>query len=59
MKEKELKLLKQEVEEGCVDETVKPCEINLNRGDVCIKTRYEEKEFRMAVFGTSHEYVHA
>lgn len=44
---------------GRLDETVHPFAITLNRGDVRITTRYDENDFRMAVFGTIHECGHA
>ncbi len=54
-----LKQLNYDFEAGRLDETVHPFEITLNRGDVRITTRYDEKDFRMAVFGTIHECGHA
>ncbi|WP_412860252.1 carboxypeptidase M32 [Cytobacillus horneckiae] len=44
---------------GRLDDTVHPFAIGLNPGDVRITTRYDEKDFRMAVFGTIHEGGHA
>ncbi|MFD3446060.1 carboxypeptidase M32 [Microbacteriaceae bacterium 4G12] len=44
---------------GRLDETVHPFATTLNRGDVRITTRYDEQDFRMAVFGTIHECGHA
>ncbi|MFD1038647.1 carboxypeptidase M32 [Virgibacillus byunsanensis] len=44
---------------GRLDETVHPFAIALNRNDVRVTTRYDEKDFRMAVFGTIHEGGHA
>ena len=44
---------------GRLDDTVHPFETAINRGDVRITTRYDESDFRMAVFGTIHEGGHA
>jgi carboxypeptidase Taq len=44
---------------GRLDETVHPFATGLNPGDVRVTTRYDEKDFRMAVFGTIHEGGHA
>ncbi|WLR53299.1 carboxypeptidase M32 [Bacillus tianshenii] len=44
---------------GRLDETVHPFAITLNPGDVRITTRYDENDFRTAVFGTIHEGGHA
>lgn len=44
---------------GRLDETVHPFAIGLNLNDVRITTRYDENDFRMAVFGTIHEGGHA
>jgi carboxypeptidase Taq len=44
---------------GRLDETVHPFATGINRGDVRITTRYDENDFRMAVFGTIHEGGHA
>ncbi|WP_108671173.1 carboxypeptidase M32 [Peribacillus acanthi] len=46
-------------EAGRLDETVHPFEITLNSGDVRITTKYDEADFRTAVFGTIHECGHA
>lgn len=46
-------------EAGRLDDTVHPFEITLNQQDVRITTRYDENDFRMAVFGTIHEGGHA
>ncbi|WP_459501481.1 carboxypeptidase M32 [Bacillus sp. C1] len=54
-----LKQLNYNFEAGRLDETIHPFEITLNRGDVRITTRYDENDFRMAVFGTIHECGHA
>ncbi|WP_077326610.1 carboxypeptidase M32 [Virgibacillus siamensis] len=44
---------------GRLDETIHPFAIALNMNDVRITTRYDEEDFRMAVFGTIHEGGHA
>ncbi|MRX70937.1 carboxypeptidase M32 [Bacillus lacus] len=44
---------------GRLDETVHPFAISLNSGDVRITTKYDEQDFRTAVFGTIHECGHA
>ncbi|MBB5323054.1 carboxypeptidase Taq [Anoxybacillus tepidamans] len=44
---------------GRLDETVHPFAIGLNPGDVRITTRYDERDFRTALFGTIHECGHA
>ena len=44
---------------GRIDETVHPFATGLNPGDVRITTRYDENDWRMAVFGTIHEGGHA
>ena len=44
---------------GRLDDTVHPFATAINRGDVRITTRYDESDFRMAVFGTIHEGGHA
>ncbi|MBO8155000.1 MAG: carboxypeptidase M32 [Bacillaceae bacterium] len=54
-----LKEMGYDFEAGRLDDTVHPFEITLNRNDVRITTRYDEKDFRMAVFGTIHEGGHA
>ncbi|RPF55808.1 carboxypeptidase M32 [Aquisalibacillus elongatus] len=46
-------------EAGRLDETVHPFAININHDDVRVTTRYDEQDFRMAVFGTIHEGGHA
>jgi len=46
-------------EAGRLDETVHPFATGLNLGDVRVTTRYDEKDFRTAVFGTIHEGGHA
>ncbi|QPA32736.1 carboxypeptidase M32 [Thermaerobacillus caldiproteolyticus] len=44
---------------GRLDETVHPFAIGLNPNDVRITTRYDERDFRTALFGTIHECGHA
>ncbi|MBB6452254.1 carboxypeptidase Taq [Salirhabdus euzebyi] len=44
---------------GRLDETVHPFMISLNPNDVRVTTRYDENDFRMAIFGTIHEGGHA
>ncbi|WLD91748.1 carboxypeptidase M32 [Alkalihalobacillus sp. AL-G] len=44
---------------GRLDETAHPFAIGLNPGDVRVTTKYDEKDFRTAVFGTIHEGGHA
>jgi carboxypeptidase Taq len=61
-KELSLQLLKQfdyNFDAGRLDETVHPFAITLNPGDVRITTKYDENDFRTAVFGTIHECGHA
>lgn len=61
-KEFSLDILKQlgyDFEAGRLDATVHPFATGLNRGDVRITTKYDEKDFRSAVFGTIHECGHA
>lgn len=57
-----LEILKQmgyDFKAGRLDETVHPFAISLNSGDVRVTTRYDENDFRMAIFGTIHEGGHA
>ncbi|MGG1399443.1 carboxypeptidase M32 [Bacillus salipaludis] len=57
-----LEVLKQmgyNFEAGRLDETIHPFAIGLNPGDVRVTTRYDEFDFRTAVFGTIHEGGHA
>lgn len=46
-------------ESGRLDETVHPFATGLNPGDVRVTTRYDENDFRTAIFGTIHEGGHA
>jgi carboxypeptidase Taq len=57
-----LEILKQmgyDFNAGRLDETVHPFATGLNPGDVRVTTKYDEKDFRTAVFGTIHEGGHA
>lgn len=44
---------------GRLDDTIHPFAIGINLNDVRVTTRYDEEDFRMAVFGTIHEGGHA
>ncbi|WP_158736381.1 carboxypeptidase M32 [Alteribacillus sp. YIM 98480] len=44
---------------GRLDETIHPFAIGLNPNDVRVTTKYDENDFRTAVFGTIHEGGHA
>ncbi len=46
-------------ESGRLDETVHPFMTNINRHDIRVTTKYDETDFRTAVFGTIHECGHA
>ncbi|MBD8070178.1 carboxypeptidase M32 [Bacillus sp. PS06] len=52
-------LLGYDFDAGRLDETVHPFATGLNPGDVRITTKYDEQDFRTAVFGTIHECGHA
>jgi len=54
-----LKQLGYDFDAGRLDQTVHPFATALNRGDVRITTKYDERDFRSAVFGTIHECGHA
>ncbi|QQZ11069.1 carboxypeptidase M32 [Heyndrickxia vini] len=61
-KEFSLKILEQmgyDFNSGRLDETVHPFATGLNPGDVRVTTRYDEEDWRTAVFGTIHEGGHA
>ncbi|RSL33298.1 carboxypeptidase M32 [Salibacterium salarium] len=61
-KEFSLEVLSQmtyDFEAGRMDETVHPFAIGLNSKDVRVTTKYDEDDFRTAVFGTIHEGGHA
>ncbi|WP_173916340.1 carboxypeptidase M32 [Halobacillus sp. Marseille-Q1614] len=57
--EEVLKRMNYDFEAGRLDETVHPFAIGLNIGDVRVTTKYDETDFRTAVFGTIHEGGHA
>jgi carboxypeptidase Taq len=57
-----IKILEQmgyDFQAGRLDETVHPFATGLNPGDVRVTTRYNEADWRTAVFGTIHEGGHA
>lgn len=54
-----LKMLNYDFSAGRLDETVHPFAIGLNPNDVRVTTKYDENDFRTAVFGTIHECGHA
>ncbi|MBO1000103.1 carboxypeptidase M32 [Bacillus sp. SD075] len=54
-----LKQLGYDFQAGRLDETVHPFASGINRGDVRVTTRYDENDFRGAIFGTIHECGHA
>ena len=54
-----LKQLGYDFDAGRLDETVHPFATGINIGDVRITTKYDENDFRSAVFGTIHECGHA
>lgn len=54
-----LKQMNYDFDAGRLDDTIHPFEITLNLQDVRITTRYDENDFRMAVFGIIHEGGHA
>lgn len=54
-----LKRMGYDFDAGRLDETVHPFAIGINSNDVRVTTRYDEEDFRMAVFGTIHEGGHA
>lgn len=54
-----LKELGYDFDAGRLDTTVHPFAVTLSRGDVRVTTRYDEHDFRMAIFGTIHECGHA
>ncbi|KIL48015.1 carboxypeptidase M32 [Jeotgalibacillus campisalis] len=57
-----LKMLEEigyDFEAGRLDEAVHPFATGLNPGDVRVTTRYDENDFRSAIFGTIHECGHA
>lgn len=54
-----LEQLGYDFEAGRLDETVHPFMTTINRRDVRVTTKYDEQDFRTAVFGTIHEGGHA
>ncbi|WP_257008254.1 carboxypeptidase M32 [Bacillus sp. FJAT-45350] len=54
-----LKQMNYDFDAGRLDTTMHPFAISLNPGDVRVTTKYDEKDFRTAVFGTIHEGGHA
>lgn len=54
-----LKQMGYDFDAGRLDKTVHPFAMGLNPGDVRVTTRYDEHDFRTAVFGTIHEGGHA
>lgn len=44
---------------GRLDETMHPFMIELNRNDIRVTTKYDEADFRSAIFGVIHECGHA
>ncbi|MDY7222707.1 carboxypeptidase M32 [Halalkalibacterium halodurans] len=46
-------------EAGRLDETVHPFAIGINPNDVRVTTKYNERDFRVSLFGTIHEGGHA
>ncbi|OIJ20087.1 carboxypeptidase M32 [Anaerobacillus alkalidiazotrophicus] len=54
-----LRQLQYDFEAGRLDTTVHPFAIAINRNDVRVTTKYDEKDFRTAIFGTIHECGHA
>jgi len=54
-----LEKLGYDFEAGRLDSTVHPFMIGLNSGDIRITTKYDEDDFRSAIFGTIHECGHA
>lgn len=54
-----LKSLGYDFDAGRLDETMHPFATGLNPGDVRVTTKYDEKDWRVAVFGTIHECGHA
>lgn len=54
-----LKELQYDFDAGRLDTTVHPFAVAINRNDVRVTTKYDEKDFRTAVFGTIHECGHA
>ncbi len=54
-----MKQLGYDFDAGRLDETVHPFAMGITIGDVRITTKYDENDFRSAIFGTIHECGHA
>ncbi|MGP4060022.1 carboxypeptidase M32 [Halobacillus sp. H74] len=54
-----LKKMGYDFDAGRLDETLHPFAIGLNSNDVRVTTKYDESDFRTAIFGTIHEGGHA
>lgn len=54
-----LKKLQYDFDAGRLDTTVHPFAVTINRNDVRVTTKFDEKDFRTAIFGTIHECGHA
>lgn len=54
-----LRRLGYDFDAGRLDETVHPFMIELNRNDIRVTTKYDEHDFRSAIFGVIHECGHA
>lgn len=54
-----MRVVDYDLSRGRLDATVHPFEITINRRDVRITTKYDESDFRNALFGTMHEAGHA
>ncbi|WP_047376012.1 carboxypeptidase M32 [Exiguobacterium sp. ZOR0005] len=54
-----MRVVDYDLSRGRLDATVHPFEITINRRDVRITTKYDEADFRNALFGTMHEAGHA
>lgn len=54
-----LEKLGYDFEAGRLDQTVHPFMLGINSGDIRVTTKYDEYDFRSAIFGTIHECGHA
>lgn len=54
-----MRVVDYDLSRGRLDATVHPFEITINRRDVRITTKYDEADYRNALFGTMHEAGHA
>lgn len=54
-----LKQMGYDFDAGRLDETVHPFQITINQGDARVTNKYDEQDFRVAVFGAMHEGGHA